>query len=90
MVFIPVPGTELLKPLDFTVGRDIKVLFVNETKLLGNLRMGPGCLLVPFTDLQGGKKGGGLSSKSAASDLLNHACVVKPPQSPKVLGSEDL
>ena len=78
MVFIPVPGTELLKPLEFPVVRDIKVFFVNETKPRGNLRMGLGYLLVPFTDLQGGKKGGRLSSKSVASYLINHACVVKP------------
>ena len=79
MVFIPVPGTELLKPLEFPVVRDIKVFFVNETKPLGNLRMGLDYLLVPFTDLQGGKKGGRLSLKSVASDLINHAYVMNPP-----------
>ena len=43
-VFIPVPGTELLKPLDFPVMRAIKMLFVNLRRLpLGSAEDGAGC-----------------------------------------------
>lgn len=43
-VFIPVPGTELLKPLDLPVMRAIKALFVNLRRLpLGSAEDGAGC-----------------------------------------------
>ena len=86
-VFVPIPGTELLKPSEFPKWRETLGVFcyVNEVTFgmpLGHLRMRAGChrnqpcdyrirTFSPTPDLQGGERSQRLSPITNLNDLIN-------------------
>jgi len=84
--FCPVPGTKLLKPLKFSKWRIVFVMLMRQllessggtNQVIRALELGS----YTHQTFWEGKRVGDVQSLTA-SDSINHACVVEPPENPK-------